>query len=128
FRKQIGRIRLFFIQNYLADGRWIRINGPEGHKFIQLIRDKTLGRYDVIVDDAPTSPNQKEKSWQIIQMMLPAIRDMLTPEIIVMILEYSPLPAKLITSLKEMLKNPDPAKQKMQELEAAAAEGEVKKL
>lgn len=128
FRKQIGRIRLFFIQNYLADGRWIRINGPEGHKFIQLIRDKTLGRYDVIVDDAPTSPNQKEKSWQIIQMMLPAIRDMLTPEIIVMILEYSPLPAKLITSLKEMLKNPDPAKQKMQELEAATAEGEVKKL
>jgi hypothetical protein len=128
FRKQIGRIRLFFIQNYLSDGRWIRINGPEGHRFIQLMRDKTLGRFDVIVDDAPTSPNQKEKSWQIIQMMLPAIRDILTPEIVVMILEYSPLPPKLVNSLKEMMKNPDPEKQKMQQLEAATMEGGVKKL
>ena len=128
FRKNIGRCRLYFIQNYLSDGRWIRINGPEGHKFTQLLREKTLGRYDVIVDDAPTSPNQKEKSWQIIQMMLPAIRDILTPELVVMILEYSPLPAKLVSSLKEMMQKPDPAKQKQQQLEMAAAEGEVQKL
>lgn len=128
FRKNVGRCRLFFIQNYLSDGRWIRINGPEGYKFTQLMRDKTLGKYDVIVDDAPTSPNQKEKSWQIIQMMLPALRDILTPELVVMILEYSPLPAKLISSLKEMLQEPDPMKQKQQQLEMANAEGEVQKI
>lgn len=128
YRKQVGRVRLFFIQNYLADGRWIRINGPDGRKFEQLIRDKTLGTYDVIIDDAPTSPNQKEKSWGIIQMMLPAIRDMLTPELIVMILEYSPLPAKLINSLKEMIKNPDPEKAQQAKLAQAMAEAELQKV
>lgn len=128
YRKQVGRVRLFFIQNYLADGRWIRINGPDGHKFEQLLRDKTLGTYDVIIDDAPTSPNQKEKSWGIIQMMLPAIRDMLTPELIVMILEYSPLPAKLVNSLKEMIKNPDPAKQKQAQMAEHMAMAELQKI
>lgn len=128
FRKNVGRVRLFFIQNYLSDGRWIRVNGPEGAKFVRLLRDKTLGDYDVIVDDAPTSPNQKEKSWGIIQMMLPAIRDILTPELVVMILEYSPLPAKLVTSLREMLKNPDPQKQQAQQIESATAQAELQKI
>lgn len=128
YRKQVGRVRLFFIQNYLADGRWIRINGPDGYKFQQLLRDKTLGTYDVVIDDAPTSPNQKEKSWGIIQMMLPAIRDLLTPELIVLILEYSPLPAKLINSLKEMIKNPDPEKAQQQQLAKATAEAQLQKL
>lgn len=128
YRKQVGRVRLFFIQNYLADGRWIRITGPEGHKFTRLIREETLGDYDVIIDDAPTSPNQKEKSWSIIQMMLPAIRDILTPEIVVMILEYSPLPAKLVSSLKDMLKEPNPEQQQAQQLEMANAQAEIAKL
>ena len=128
FRKNVGRVRLFYIQNYLSDGRWIRVNGPEGMKFTQLLRDKTLGQYDVIIDDAPTSPNQKEKSWGVIQMMLPAIRDILTPELVVMILEYAPLPAKLVSSMKESLKNPDPAKQKAQQIEQATAEAELQKI
>lgn len=128
FRKNVGRVRLFFIQNYLADGRWIRINGSEGRKFVQLRKDKTLGLYDVIVDDAPTSPNQKEKSWAIIQMMLPAIKDLLTPEIILMILEYSPLPSKLINSLKELLQKPDPKKQMAQQLQIASAQAQLQKL
>ncbi len=128
FRKNVGRVRLFFIQNYLADGRWIRINGQDGMKFAQLRKDKTLGVYDVIVDDAPTSPNQKEKSWAIIQMMLPAIKDMLTPDIILMILEYSPLPSKLISSLKELLQKPDPQKQIAQQLQMASAQAQLEKL
>lgn len=128
FRKNVGRVRLFYIQNYLSDGRWIRVNGPEGHKFTQLLRDKTLGQYDVIIDDAPTSPNQKEKSWGVIQMMLPAIRDILTPELVVMILEYAPLPAKLVNSMRESLKNPDPSKQKAQQTEQALAEAELQKI
>lgn len=127
FRKGVGRVRLYMMQNYLSDGRWIRITGPDGFKFTQLLRDKTAGDYDIIIDDAPTSPNQKEKSWGIIQMMLPAIRDMLTPEIVLMLLEYSPLPAKLVESLKTMLKEPDPEQQQQQQMAMRAAQAEIAK-
>lgn len=128
FRKQVGRVRLFMMQNYLSDGRWIRVTGDQGHKFVQLLRDKTAGTYDIIVDDAPDSPNQKEKSWGIIQMMLPAIRDMLTPEIISMLLEYSPLPAQLVESLQQMIKEPKPEQQVQQQLAMAAAQAELQKV
>jgi len=128
FRKGVGRVRLYMMQNYLSDGRWIRVTGPDGFEFVQLLRDKTAGDYDIIIDDAPTSPNQKEKSWGIIQMMLPAIRDMLTPEIVLMLLEYSPLPAKLVESLKTMLKEPDPEKAQQQQMAMAAAKAELDKL
>lgn len=102
FRKIVGRIRLYFIQNFLADGRLIRITGPDGARVIPLLRDATLGRYDVIVDDAPTSPNQKEVNWAIISAMLPAFRDQLLarPELIAAILDYSPLPSALVEKLK----------------------------
>jgi len=128
YRKGVGRVRLYMMQNYLSDGRWIRVTGPDGFKFVQLLRDKTQGDYDIIIDDAPTSPNQKEKSWGVIQLMLPAIRDMLTPEIVLLLLEYSPLPAKLVESLKTMLKDPDPQKQMQQQMAMAAAKAELDKL
>src|SRR5947208_220005 len=88
FRKLVGRIRLYFIQNYLADGRLIRIAGRDGASVVPLLRDRTLGEYDVIVDDAPTSPNQKEANWAVIQSMLPAFRDQLAqnPELIAAVL------------------------------------------
>jgi hypothetical protein len=128
FRKGVGRVRLYMMQNYLSDGRWIRVTGPDGFKFVQLLRDKTQGEYDIIVDDAPTSPNQKEKSWGVIQLMLPAIRDMLTPEIVLLLLEYSPLPAKLVETLKTMLKEPNPEKLQQQQMAMAAAKAELEKL
>ncbi|TAL08273.1 MAG: hypothetical protein EPO02_13300 [Nitrospirae bacterium] len=105
FRKNGGRIRLFMVQNYLADGRLIRIVGPEGAKAIPLMKDKCTGEYSVVIDDAPTSPNQKEQNWAIISSMLPAFKDQLvqSPELLVLVLEYSPLPAKLVDGLKQIL-------------------------
>ena len=108
FRKRIGRVRLYLIQNYLADGRLIRIAGPDGAKVIPLLRDQALGEYDVIVDDAPTSPNQKEANWEIIAGMLPAFRDQLMarPELIAAVLDYSPLPSALVEKLKAVAAAP----------------------
>ncbi len=76
-RKIVGRIRLFFIQNFLSDGRVIRITGQQGAQAVRLLRDKTLGEYDVVVADTPTSPNMKEQNWSIISQLLPAFKDQL---------------------------------------------------
>ncbi len=51
---------LYLIENYLSDGRLIRIVGQEQEQYVPLIRQPGNASYDVIVDEAPTSPNQKE--------------------------------------------------------------------
>lgn len=105
FRKQVGRKRLFFIQNYLADGRIIRVAGQDGVQALPLLKDKTLGEYDTVVDDTPTSPNQKEANWAIIQPMLAIFKDQLisNPQIFVMLLEYSPLPSRVVSAIKQFI-------------------------
>jgi len=119
FRKQVGRIRLYLIQNFLADGRLIRIAGRDGAKVIPLIRDATLGDYDVIVDDAPTSPNQKEANWAIISQLIPAFRDQLIqyPQVLAEVLDNSPLPSRLVETIKAAMAQPSPqaAQQEAQE-------------
>ena len=117
-RKEIGQIRLYYIQNFLSDGRLVRIVGQDGAKAIPLLKDKTLGTYDVVVDDAPTSPNQKEANWQIILQMLPAFKDKLMerPELLLTVLEYSPLPQRLVDTLKASLSAPNEAAAKAAQL------------
>lgn len=109
FRQDVGRMRLFYIQNYLADGRLIRVHGEDGHKAIPLLQDQTLGRYDVVVDDAPSSVNAKEKAWAALMMLLPTVKDMLTPEVVTMLLDYVPnLPTRVVDQLKQIASRPPP--------------------
>src|ERR1700694_686735 len=118
YRKVLGRIRLYVIQNRMSDGRIIRIVGQQYTGAVQLAKSLTAGEYDVSVDDAPTSPNQKEANWAIISQILTMFQEQLVqnPEMLVMCLEYSPLPAPLIASLKRMItqKANDPQTQKDQ--------------
>jgi len=121
FRKQVGRVRLHFIQQYLSDGRLIRVAGQDGQELVPLMRDQTMGDYEVIVEDAPTSPNSKEQTWATIQQVLPAFKELLTPEAVVTILEYSPLPSKLVSAFKEMINQPPPPEAELQKQMAIEA-------
>lgn len=127
FRKNVGRVRLGVIQNYLADGRLIRVVGPEGMIAVPLIRDKTLGQYEVIVDDAPTSPNQKQETWGFLMQLMPMFKGMMSPEAAVAMMEYSPLPSKLVDALKAMLTKPNPDADKERAMAEAAAGAKVQK-
>lgn len=130
FRKEVGRVRLFYIQNYLSDGRLIRIVGPEGDGFqlVPLVRDSTLGSYDVIVDDAPTSPNMKEQTWGIISQLLPVFGQMLTPEVVLELLKYSPLPTGVVEALQKLAAKPNPEAEAQKQLVMAKGKAEVDKL
>ncbi len=128
-RKLVGRIRLYYIQNFLSDGRIIRITGQDGNKSIQLLRDRTLGEYDVIVDDTPTSPNQKQANWAIISTLLPAFKDQLMaqPQILLKVLEFSPLPQAMLESIRQMLNSPQQADPMVEQMKQAALAGAVAK-
>jgi hypothetical protein len=106
FRKNVGRSRLYFIQNFLSDGRLIRVVGPDSVKAIALAKERTTGEYDVVVDDTPTSPNQKEANWAIIQPLLVVFKEQLmaNPDVFAMLLEYSPLPSRIVDAIKGFIK------------------------
>jgi hypothetical protein len=116
-RKSIGEIILYILQNDLPDGRVIRIVGEEKEMNVPLMRDKTAGEYDIIVSEAPTTPNEKERNWLIIGPMLQS--GLLPPEMQIEALEYSPLPETFVQKIKELKAQadqqpppPDPAVQK----------------
>ncbi len=133
FRQEIGRIRLHFIQTHIRDGRIIRIQGEEGYKAIPFLKQQSIGRYDVIVDDAPTTTNTKEKAWAGLSMILPAFSHMLTPQVAAVIVDYVPyLPSKLVEGLKAIALKPDPMAQQQAQIgmrqasaDAAKTEAEV---
>jgi hypothetical protein len=126
YRKTNGETRLCFIQKYIPDGKIIRVNGEMGAKAIRFIRDQHLGKYDVVVSDAPTSPNQKEMTWNMLMQLgqVPIFAPLLqNPATAVECLNYCPLPPKIVQLLQKSLAepNPDQEQQKMLAMQDALA-------
>tara|TARA_R110000822_G_C15336083_1_gene495263 strand:+ start:2273 stop:4417 length:2145 start_codon:yes stop_codon:yes gene_type:complete len=114
YRRDRGRIILHYLTEYMADGRLIRIGGEGQQKYVPLVK-QTDARYDVIVDDAPFSPNQKEMVWQSVMHVLPGIKDIIPPPVMLQLLEYSPFPPSVVAKIKEIINAPnEEAKQKAQ--------------
>lgn len=117
FLKNLGRIKLSVIQEYFSDGRLVRITTPEGvQELRKLTPDVTQGDHEIIVSEAPTSPNQKEATWAAITQVLPAFKEMLTPEVAMLILDYSPLPQPLVQAMRELQSKPNEGAQMQQQM------------
>ena len=103
YRKEQGRVLLYMIRTYISDGRLVKIVGENGaDQYVPLVRDENTARYDVIVDEAPTSPNQKERVFGALTQMLPALTKAgipLPPEL----LDYAPIPSSLAAKWKEQI-------------------------
>ena len=117
YRKEQGRTLIKFIQDYLSDGRLVRILGGDGvERYVPLIRDNTAIDADVVVDEAPSSVSQKERTFEILMQMLPNMANMgvpFTPEL----LDFSPLPTAMVEKWKQAMQqgaNPQ-AMQQMQQ-------------
>jgi hypothetical protein len=119
YRKEQGRLMLYLIEHYLSDGRLVKIEGPEEAQFVPLIKEGAFNgstQYDVIVDESPTSANQKEATWAMLQQILPVIGKMLPPATWLALLKYSPLPTSaqkdISDSIQQAQQQPDPEQQK----------------
>lgn len=136
YRKQHGRKLLYMIQEYISDDRLVRIKGQKGEEYVRLAKDDLTRRYDVIIDDAPTSPNEKQRVWELLVQILPIIPTIGLP-LIPELLDYVPLPASLVATWKayiDQMNQPDPNAQAMQQLQgvlmqsmAQQAQGEGQK-
>jgi len=133
YRRMQGEVLLYLIVNYLADGRLIRIVDDSGAGYQPFQMPDDMVTFDVIVDDAPNSPNQKQQTWQIMQTLLPAIGKMIPPKVWPVILEFSPLPSSGVAKIKEAMEPPKgPDGQPMPpedepEVKAAKAKLEIEK-
>lgn len=119
YRKEQGVLLLWYITNFLSDGRLIRIGGPSQAQYIPLIKQPDTLEYDVIVDDTPTSPNMKEQVWSTLITMMPFMKGLgLPPQVILELLKYSPLPETVVAKIEGIVQQqmqqgppPDPKTQ-----------------
>lgn len=127
YRKTDGRILAYFIREYLADGRLIRILGPQGMAYVPLLKSAVSFEYDVVVDDAPTSPNNKERTFLIMSQVAPLLMQSgipIPPEI----LDYLPLPEDFIQKWKQTIaeeNQPNPEAEQIKQIQMLLAQLEI---
>lgn len=118
YRKDQGRLMLWYIVTFLSDGRLIKIGGPDEAQYVPLVRQPDTVDYDVIVDDTPTSPNLREQTWGTLTQMLPMLSRLpIPPQVYLELLKYSPLPETLTSKIAGIMQtaqqtqqqNPAPA-------------------
>jgi len=114
YRKTQGRVLLDFIQNYIADGRLIRIGGPESQQFLPLTKQDGAANYDVIVDQSPNAPDTKDKTWQALGDLIPAMLKAQVP-VPPDVLDYAPIPTALAVKWKQFIGQQMQMQQEMQD-------------
>jgi len=105
YRKVQAKIILDYLKDpTFVNGRLFRITGGDQEKYQQLRPDilRSDLEYDIIIDESASSPNQKEKTWQQLQLLFPALKDRLSSEMILKLMEYSPLPSSVVDDMKQI--------------------------
>lgn len=130
YHKDQGTLLLYFVQEYMSDGRLVRINGQEGQRYVPLMKQADTIKFDVIVDEMPQSANNKERVWATMQVMLPILMQAgMPPEMLAEVVAYSPLPDSFSQKLKQFMaqraqQGPNP----MQQAQLAKLAAEVDKI
>jgi hypothetical protein len=123
YRKLQGRMLLFFIREYISDGRLIKVVGQNGNpKYMPLVRRDDTVEYDLVVDQSPTSPDFREKTWEAMQQILPVMMKEGIP-IPPSIFDFAPLPSNVAAEFKQLMQNrgkiPPQVQQKFEEMQQA---------
>ena len=94
YRKTKGRLRLYFIQNYISDGRLIRIKGKDSTmKYVPLVREKDRHLRRDCRRSADVAQSEGGHVGHAAQMMPMLAKLNVPPDIWSTIIEYSPLPS-----------------------------------
>lgn len=122
FRKNQGRAMLHFIE-MLPENTLVRVVEKGLVKYIPLVKDTETVKYDVIVDEAPSSPNQKQAVWAMVMQLLQSGMQF-SPETVIHLLKYSPLPESVVAEIEQAMgmaedMAPEQLQQKLQQAEQA---------
>lgn len=127
YYQESGRVMLGMIRDFMADGRLIRIVGPNGAQYIPLIRDKLTMTFDIIVDEAPTSVNMQERTWAVLRDVIPmALQAGI--QIPKEVLDYAPLPDDLQQKWKQSIQPSPQAQAAAAQAQSIAQKGALAKI
>jgi len=123
YMKLKGRLLLKLIQRYLPADKLVRIVGQDGSpQYVPLALEKDTMEYDIVVDEAPASPNQKMQTFQMLTQLMPLFSNADLPASFwAEMAKYSPLPAGLSAKLAKIITD-----QEKQEQEAAQQQAPMK--
>ena len=127
YRKEAGKVQLCFIRRYFPAETLARVVGDKYAKYVPMLKNEEALKFDVIVDEAPTSQNMKDQTWLVLGQMLPGLLEMgfpVPPEM----LDYLPIPRALAEDWKRKLATPDPAAEQMKQLAVQEKQATVAKI
>jgi hypothetical protein len=113
YYRSIGRQMARYVVDYVPEGTLVMINGETSKQYVPIIKRQLSLNFDVIVDEAPTSVNQQERVWAVLENMIPHLLTAGIP-IPPQVLDFAPLPEDLKSAWKKHLQ-PDPQKQQLQQ-------------
>jgi hypothetical protein len=103
YRKHQGKMLLWFIREFISDGRLIRVIGQAGaQKYVPLTKKPDVVEYDLIVDESPHSPDFREKTWEAMKEILPVMMKEGIP-IPPSLFDFAPLPSNVAAEFKQMV-------------------------
>lgn len=127
YYKRSGRLMLSMIAEYLEDGQLIRITGEDGAKYVKLMKDKLVRRFDTIVDESPTSVNMQERAWTSMREAIPMGAQLGAPPPPSAIKYIPGLPAEFKAEWMKSITEPNPKAEAAQEVQLQAAQAAVAK-
>lgn len=134
YRKMQGKVLLYFIREYISDGRLIRISGPGSEQWIPLAKAPDAVTFDIIVDQSSTAPDVVQRTWAALMQIVPPMIKAglpLPPDL----LTYAPLPQALIQKWQKFIKekqdeaaqshiNPEQVKQMQEQIQQLTQENQ----
>src|SRR6185369_13279526 len=138
YMKLKGRLLLKLIQKYLPADKLVRIVGEDGSpQYVPLALEKDTMEYDIVVDEAPASPNQKVQTFRMLTQLMPLFSNADLPASFwAEMAKYSPLPAGLSAKLAKIITDQEkqqeaaeqaqaPMKQAAEQLQMQGAQADV---
>lgn len=122
YYRSMGRQQARYVIDYMPEGTLVLINGAQNKQYVPLVKQQLRTKFDVIVDEAPTSTNMKERVWLVLESLIPQLLQAglpIPPEVI----DYSPLPTDLAQKWKQAIQGTPEANQQKAQQQAEAFRG-----
>jgi len=111
-RKSAAFAGLNLIATWMPPEEMIRIVGRDKAEAVQALLSADVRFYDVVIDEAPDSPNAKDRTWAALSSVMPVMERMGLPqEVWLKVFSMSPVPQSFVDEIAQIMQRqqPDPA-------------------
>lgn len=129
FMMRSGQLSLRFLIEYIDEGTLIRTSAVDPTVYQQFTLPRGV-KYDVVVDQVPDSPNKRAEVQQALNALVtiaPVIPQQVPPNFFETVVKVSGLPSEMVRRMYAEARQPNPAAERAQQLQEAAATAKIQK-